>query len=103
MQRYLVESYSAGGAAEAQCELARLAAARRAGIQYIRTTFLPGDETLLHVFEATSPEVLREAAGDVALAYERIVEVVEGSVGSPAATERVQSVEGSTESREGFR
>lgn len=37
----------------------------------------PGDETLLHLFEATSPKALQDAARDAALHYERIVEAVE--------------------------
>jgi hypothetical protein len=56
----------------------RLAAELGSGVRYVRTTFLPGDETLLHLFEATSPEALRDAARDAALRYERIVEAVEG-------------------------
>jgi len=33
-----------------------------ARIRYVRTTFLPGDETILHVFEAPSAEALSQAA-----------------------------------------
>lgn len=76
---YLVESYGAGlddAVAEARLR-ARRAAALGAGIRYLRTTFLPGDETLLHVFEATSREELQRAARRAALAYERIVDAVE--------------------------
>jgi hypothetical protein len=43
-----------------------------------RNTFLPGDETVLHLFEAASPEALSEAARGAALPYDRIVEAVEG-------------------------
>jgi hypothetical protein len=47
-----------------------------------RTTFLPGDETILHVFEAPSLAALHRAARRAALQCERIVEAVEGSAGS---------------------
>ena len=78
MQSYLVESYAANSGVEDQRERARLAAEVGEGVRYIRTTFLPGDETLLHLFEAESPEAIREAVRVAALPYERIVEAVEG-------------------------
>ena len=51
-------------------------------VRYVRTTFLPGDETVLHLFEARSSDALRNAARNAALPYERIVEAVEGSAES---------------------
>jgi hypothetical protein len=48
-------------------------------VRYVRTTFLPGDETVLHLFEARSSDALRNAARNAALPYERIVEAVEDS------------------------
>jgi hypothetical protein len=77
MQSYLVESYAANSGVEDQRERARVAAEVGAGVRYIRTTFLPGDETLLHLFEAESPEAIRKAVRVAALPYERIVEAVE--------------------------
>lgn len=74
---YLVESYATNGGLERQRECARRAAELGAGIRYVRTTFLPGDETLLHMFEAPSMEALRHAGRRAALHYERIVEAVE--------------------------
>ncbi len=79
MPSYVVESYAAGRVVPEQRERARRAAELGTGIRYVRTTFLPQDETLLHVFEATSADALRAAASHAALAYERIVEAVEGS------------------------
>jgi hypothetical protein len=79
MPSYVVESYAAGSVVQDQRERARLAAELGAGIRYVRTTFLPGDETLLHLFEAPSPDALGEAAHDAALTYERIVEAVENT------------------------
>jgi hypothetical protein len=49
------------------------------GVRYVRTTFLPGDETLLHSFEAPSAAALQHAAQRAALHYERIIEAVEGT------------------------
>lgn len=81
MPSYLVESYS--GSSETAVADARRRARRAAelgvGIRYLRTTFLPGDETILHLFVAPSLEALDEAGRLSALRYERIVEAVEGS------------------------
>jgi hypothetical protein len=79
MPNYLVESYAPGSAAADQRERARRAAELGTGVRYLRTTFLPGDETVLHAFEASSPESLRQAAHAAELPYERIVEAVEGT------------------------
>jgi len=81
MPSYLVESYltdSLAAVADAR-ERAHLAAELGTGVRYVRTTFLPGDETVLHVFEAASADVLEHAARLAALAHERIVEAVEDS------------------------
>jgi hypothetical protein len=75
------------GSVDAQRERARLAAKLGTDVRHLRTTFLPGDETLLHVFEAESPEALREAARTAELPYDRIVEAVEGK-------QRTQSIPG---------
>jgi hypothetical protein len=78
---YVVESYAAVGGVGSQRERARLAARPGSGVGYVRTTFLPGDETVLHVFDAASVEALRRAIQDAALPYDRIVEAVEASAG----------------------
>jgi hypothetical protein len=82
MASYVVEAYAARSVVDEQRELAKLAAELRTGIRYVRTTFLPGDETLLHVFEARSPNALSEAVRVAGLPYERIIEAVEGSAAS---------------------
>jgi hypothetical protein len=89
MQCYVLEAYSPGSVAATQCERARLAAELGTGIRYLRTIFLPGDETLLHAFEADSSDALSEAAHTAGLVYERIVEAVERSAKphEPEATE----------------
>jgi hypothetical protein len=80
MPTYLVESYgpNRGEALSDARERAARAAELGTGVRYVRTTFLPGDETVLHVFEAASVDALRGAARLAALAHERIVEAVEG-------------------------
>jgi hypothetical protein len=74
-----VECYAAGGVAEEQRDRARRTGEVDAGVRYVRTTFLPGDETILHVFEAPSLAALRGAAQRGGLQYERIVEAVEST------------------------
>jgi hypothetical protein len=78
---YLVESYvsAAPAALEDARERARRTAELGIGVRYLRTTFLPGDETILHLFEAPSVSELDEAGQRAALQFERIVEAVEGA------------------------
>lgn len=79
MPSYLVEAYLADSpAAFADVRARAHRAAERDGVRYVRTTFLPVDEVVLHLFEAPSEEVVRRAVGRVDLPYERIVEAVEG-------------------------
>jgi hypothetical protein len=79
MPQFLVESYLS--AAPAALEDARGRARRAAelgdGVRYLRTTFLPGDETVLHLFEAPSREAIDQAGRRAALDFERIVEAVD--------------------------
>jgi hypothetical protein len=67
---YLVETYVANTRAQqarAAGNRARAAAGQlsRAGIaiRYLRTTFLPDDETCFHMFEASSEEIIQSSAG----------------------------------------
>jgi hypothetical protein len=80
MPSFLVESYAAASpdALDEAREHARLTARLGGGVRYVRTTFLPGDETILHLFEAPSASALDEAARRAALPFERIVEAVDG-------------------------
>lgn len=80
MPSYLIESYAGGHMVGDERERARLVAELGTGIRYVRTIFLPGDETILHVFEAPSAETLRRAGQRAALHYERIVEAVEAEL-----------------------
>lgn len=79
MPSYLVESYVPNASVDEARARARLAAELAKEVRYVRTTFLLGDETLFHLFEAPSVEAVRRAGQRAALQYERIVEVIEGS------------------------
>jgi hypothetical protein len=78
---YLIESYVADSpaAVDDARERARRTAELGVGVRYLRTTFLPGDETILHLFDAPSAAALDEAGRRAALPFERIVEAVEGA------------------------
>jgi hypothetical protein len=79
MPSFLVESYLARAPAllEEARGRARRAASLGAGVRYLRTTFVPDDETCFHLFEAPSSDVLGNAAQLAALGYVRIVEAVD--------------------------
>ena len=86
MPLYLVEVYvprSAADEARAAGHRARAAAEALArdgiAIRYVRTTFLPGDETCFHVFEAPSPDVVTQVATRADLGRSRVIEVVDAS------------------------
>lgn len=78
MPKFLVEAY-AGRISESTCaELAARARAAGAGtsVRYLRSIFVPEDETCFHLFEGASLQAVAEASTRAALAYERIVEAV---------------------------
>ncbi len=81
MKSYLVESYVAHSPAaiEASREKARKTAELGASVLYVRSTYLPEDEVVFHLFEAPSAEALDRAGRAAALSFERIVEAVEGA------------------------
>ncbi len=78
MPRFLVESYVVRSpqAFDTACALARRTAESGDGIGYVDTTYLPGDETVLHLFEAPSAEALAQAGMSAGLQFERIVQAV---------------------------
>jgi hypothetical protein len=78
MPSYLVESYAASlSALDDFRDLARQAAVLGPGVTYLRTTFLPDDETALHLFEAPSAAALDAAGRRAGLPFTRIVDAVE--------------------------
>jgi len=85
---FLVELYFSrtdGAAVERGAERARLAAEEltREGtpVHYLRSLFVPEDETCFFLYEAASADAVREAAGRAGLRFERVTEAVEDSGG----------------------
>lgn len=84
MPTYLVEVYMP----RSHAQEAR-AADRRAGaaaeecshegipVRYVRTTFLPDDETCFHLFEADSAEVVEEVCRRAGIGHARVVPAIE--------------------------
>jgi hypothetical protein len=52
-------------------------------IRYIRTTFLPDDETCFHVFEAESTDAVEEASSRAGLGRARVVVAIDVSRPAP--------------------
>jgi hypothetical protein len=81
MPRFLVESYvvKTDSAFDDACDVARRTAETGRGIRYVETTYLPGDETVMHLFDAPSSRALGAAGRRAGLEFERIVEAVSDS------------------------
>jgi hypothetical protein len=83
MKSYLVELYQPAGPdnGPAGAESARAAASAlaREGIEvrYLRSIFIPEDETCFHLFEAASAEAIDQVSRRAAFEHERIVEVLQ--------------------------
>jgi len=87
--RYLVESYlSAARRDEVPSVDARSRAATDelvragAGLRFVETIFVPDDEMCLLVFEADTPELVREASRRAGVACERVLEARTAGTGS---------------------
>ena len=78
MPRFLVESYLADSSAafDDARERARLTAEQGADVVHVESTYVPGDQTVLHLFDAPSAAALEAAAQRAGLQFERIVEAV---------------------------
>jgi Protein of unknown function (DUF4242) len=93
--RYLVESYLPVAGAESQAEVegrARAAAeelAREgAPLRHLNCIFVPEDEMCLLLYEAASPELVREAGNRAGIECERVLEAAGGvEVGSRESEE----------------
>lgn len=84
MQSYLVETYAsrtrahdAPGAADRVRAAAEELSREGAAIRYVRTTYLPDDETCFHLFEANSADAVEQACERAALGNVRIVAAIE--------------------------
>jgi hypothetical protein len=90
MAEYLVELYvsrSDAGALERDAEYARLAAEAltREGtpVSYLRSIFVPEDETCFLLYRAVAAADVAEAARRASIPFERIAEAVIRSKGQP--------------------
>ena len=83
MAKYLVERYLPGitpdqlaAAAEAAKTTTATMAQEGTPVQYLRSTFIPGEEKCFCLFEGPSAEVVRTANERAQLPYDRIVEAM---------------------------
>jgi hypothetical protein len=86
--RFLVESHLGTTSFDAACERARITERAGRGVRYVETTYHPGDETVLHVFDAPSEAALDEAGRRAGLQFERIVPAVDDSAARRKETSR---------------
>jgi hypothetical protein len=86
MREFVVEQYL--GAACSQVAADRAGAARLAAeqltsegtpVQFVRSIFIPEDETCIHLYRAESVDAVRAVAARALLAIERIAEAVSDS------------------------
>jgi len=83
---YLIEVYlprSRADEARATAHRARAAAEELSSeglpIRYVRTTFLPDDETCFHLFEAVSADAVEEVSRRAELGRARVVPAIDAS------------------------
>ena len=88
MAEYLVELYVARSdraGAERRGDRARVAAEQLAhegvSVRYVRSIFVPEDETCFYLYEASSPDAVREAARRAGFTSERVTEAVSDTKG----------------------
>lgn len=89
MAEFLLEFYVSrpdSGVVAHGAERARIAAKQLARdgtpIRFVRSIFVPEDETCFYLYEAETVEAVREAARRAALPLERIVEAISESQGA---------------------
>jgi len=94
MSEFVAEQYLAGtdaAAARQGASAARSAAEQltREGmpVEFVRSIFIPDDETCIYVYEADSIEAVREATARSSLRFERVSEAVT-ELGLPAPVRR---------------
>ena len=88
MPSYLIESYlhrSRSGELPAEVDRLRRATesltAEGAPVRHLRSTFLPGDELCLHLFEAESEAMVGEASRRAAIEPARVVQAISDAPG----------------------
>jgi hypothetical protein len=89
MPTYLVEVYmprshaQKAGAAGARARAAAAGLSREGvAVRYVRTMFLPDDETCFHLFEARSAGSVEEVCRQAGLGRVRIVPAIEATTGT---------------------
>jgi Protein of unknown function (DUF4242) len=88
MAEFLVELYASRtdpAVTEGRPVRARLAAEEltreEIPVRYLRSIFVPEDETCFYLYEADSAEAVRQAVGRAALRFERVSEAITDSNG----------------------
>jgi hypothetical protein len=94
MREFVAEQYISGSdraAAKRGASIARIAAEQLARegipIEFVRSIFVPEDETCIYFYQADSIEAVREAAVRAALSFDRVSEAV-SETGWPTAAKR---------------
>lgn len=84
MPTFLVEAYEPRGHDESLAEIERRARAAAAeltrsgtAVRYLRSIYVPADETCFHVFEAPSIEAVEAVGRRARLEFDRVTEAVE--------------------------
>lgn len=84
MPTFLVEAYQPRGRNKSLAEIERRARAAAAelsisgtAVRYLRSIYVPADETCFHFIEAASLEAVEEVGRRAGLAFDRITEAVE--------------------------
>lgn len=84
MAAFLVEAYQPRTRLKELTALVRRASvvaqamsADGAHVRYVRTTFVPEDETCFHLFESASSEAVEDVCRRAALTFDRVTEAVE--------------------------
>jgi len=82
--RYLLESYLPRHELPERAQTvarvrraARAVSAQGTPVRYLRSIFIPGDESCFHLFEGPSAEAIEEVSRQADLEHDRIVEVLE--------------------------
>ena len=84
MPTFLVEAYEPNGHRESLADIERRSRAMAAelsregiAVRYLRSIYVPADETCFHVFEGQSLEAIEELGRRAGLIFDRITEAVE--------------------------
>jgi hypothetical protein len=92
MREFAAEQYLPGtdaAVAERSASVARLVAEQLTlegtAVEFVRSIFIPQDETCIHMYRANSIEAVEKVAAAAGLRFERVSEAVTDT-GSPAGT-----------------